>query len=105
MGMDLFFGAVVLLLVLGAIWLMVRLLRAIRPQPGAEVELNHRLARVRERRDALGEELRTAELDFRLGRISADDFRTERARLEPDLVNMLAELDRIEPVEDSEEAA
>ena len=104
-GVDVFFGAAVLLLTLGAVWLVLRLARSVVPAPALDVHVAQRLSRLRERRDALGEELRMVELDYRLGRIGAEDFQRERNRLEPDLVAALAELDRLEPDEEVEAAS
>lgn len=104
-SLDTAFGAVVLVLVLGALWLALRLFHNVRPISAEDRDRTRRLTRLEEQKDALGEELRTAELDCRLGRISLEDFRAERARIEPDLVRVLAELDSLAVDDDIEEPA
>ncbi len=98
------FGFAVLAFVFLAIALLGRLGRAVgtaeaairvRDAAGKLVDLEQR-SRLVERRDALGEELRTIEVDFRLGRIDGAAYEAERRRLEPLIVAVLRELDRLD---------
>lgn len=87
------FGAAVLVLVFGGLWLLTRAAATLRREGGPG--LDHRV-RLLERREALGEELRTAELDFRMGRIDRAAYEQERSRLDPQLVDVLQQLDVLE---------
>ena len=97
--LDTFFGTIVLLSAAACLWQLIRLIRSLQTGPNDAAGRSHarELARLRERRDALAEDLRTSELDFRLGRVPRPAYESERARIEPELVLVLAALDKLEP--------
>ncbi|MBT9558948.1 MAG: hypothetical protein IV100_23150 [Myxococcales bacterium] len=97
--LDTVFGTIVLLCAAAGLWQLVRLIRSLNTGPGGEAGRVHvrELARLRERRDGLAEDLRTSELDFKLGRVPRQAYEAERARIEPELVLVLAALDKLEP--------
>ena len=95
--LDLAFSAVALVMVILGVAYFVRffgVFGAIHISGGADD--GDGLDALSDKKQHLLDELRDAELDFRMGKISADDYARERARLEPQAVRAIRALDDAE---------
>jgi flagellar biosynthesis/type III secretory pathway M-ring protein FliF/YscJ len=82
--------AVILLIGLVALVVAYPLSRREREAPGDE-----RLAALEAAKEAKYREIRDAELDFRMGKLSEDDYRATDAELRAQAIEILRELDRL----------
>ena len=61
-------------------------------------EVKTRAAYLRERKDAVYENLRDLNFEYKAGKLSDSDYETLRASLESEAASILAEIDRLEAV-------
>lgn len=102
--LDLFFIAMALLALLVAVIQVGRLVGSwrgdtdarIEPEAGADV------IALRDRKVRLLEDLRDLDMDWRMGRLSDEDYRRQKGLLEPQAVGVLKELERRSAMEESD---
>jgi hypothetical protein len=87
----------VMLVLALVVWLVSGPLRAVRaPEVGAETRRTEaEVAELEAERDAKYREIRDAELDWRIGKLSDEDYREQDRRLRAEAVEILRELDRL----------
>ena len=84
--------AILVLAVLAALVVAAPLRRG----PAVDAREDERRAALEAAKDAKYREIRDAELDFRMGKMSEDDFRTTDRELRAQAVTILHELDELE---------
>lgn len=92
--LDLTFVLVVLVLLMVAATWIARLIGAMQPAGGVRnTELDPELVELLDKKAHLLEDLRDLELDYKMGKVNEHDYRTQRARLEPEAVRVIKELE------------
>ena len=92
--LDLSFVLVVLVLLMVVATWIARLIGAMQPVGGARnTELDPELVELLDKKAHLLEDLRDLELDYKMGKVNEHDYRTQRARLEPEAVKVIKALE------------
>ena len=86
---------VILLVVAGAVWIITAPLRGTRH---TDEQLEADRAELEALREAKYREIRDAELDFRTGKLSENDWQMLDRTLRAEAVELLKRLDRLEPL-------
>jgi hypothetical protein len=91
--LDLLFAFMVLAGVLGAFAYLTRFVGALSQSQRLAPDLDRKLIDLLDRKAHLVEDLRDLELDYRMGKIAVEDYDSQRARLEPQAVAVIRELE------------
>ncbi|MEC8022945.1 MAG: hypothetical protein VX223_03365 [Myxococcota bacterium] len=93
-GLDWFFAFTVMALLFVAVAYWSRFSSILAPgSAGEETELDREVIDLQDRKDHLLEDLRDLELDFRMGKIARDEYVTRKARIEPETLAVIRELE------------
>ena len=93
---DVNFAIVALLALLIAVVQVGRLIGSWRSDTSARIEpeADAEVVALRDRKVRLLEDLRDLDMDWRMGRLSDEDYRKQKGTLEPQAVSVLKELER-----------
>lgn len=89
-------GLILLVLVIGLAVVAVVAAPFVRPERDPDRGQSDRLAELEARKEAKYREIRDAELDHRMGKLSRDDWRSVDSDLRAEAIEILRQLDRLE---------